>query len=73
VEYFRPGHTHLDRDNVGLIAVFADGGDEKSEGGRPVIVANTHVLFNPKRGAYPRTFPLRGALGWTCIVRLASN
>lgn len=60
VEYLVPGTRHLDRDNVGVIAVLEDllwgggGGEGKGKvGGRPrrlLVVANTHLLFNPRRG-----------------------
>ncbi|KAI9221398.1 Endonuclease/exonuclease/phosphatase [Blastocladiella britannica] len=50
-------NAFLDRDNVGLIvplvAVVAEGeGDSSSASAAArIIVANTHLLFNPKRGA----------------------
>ncbi|NXM37205.1 ANGE1 protein, partial [Oxyruncus cristatus] len=52
VEYFRPGLDILNRDNVGLVLllqpVLPEGLDLKSIS--PLCVANTHVLFNPRRG-----------------------
>ena len=54
VEYRVPGCGHLDRDNVALLVVLQEreGGKEGGrEGGRQkLIVANTHLLFNPRRG-----------------------
>ena len=44
VEY-NVGRTHLDRDNVALILVLLE-----KQAGAKVIVANTHILFNPDRG-----------------------
>lgn len=43
VEYKRQ-MGHMDRDNVAVIAVLED------REGRRLILANTHLLFNPKRG-----------------------
>ncbi|NWQ63624.1 ANGE1 protein, partial [Neopipo cinnamomea] len=52
VEYFRPGLDILNRDNVGLVLllqpVLPEGLDLKAIS--PLCVANTHVLFNPRRG-----------------------
>lgn len=66
MEYRVPGCGHLDRDNVALLVVLQEreggkggkerkGGGEEEEGtgrgrGRTLIVANTHLLFNPRRG-----------------------
>ncbi|KAM6131397.1 LOW QUALITY PROTEIN: protein angel homolog 1 [Pterocles gutturalis] len=51
VEYFRPG-LGLSRDNVGLVLLLQpllpEGLDLKAVS--PLCVANTHVLFNPRRG-----------------------
>lgn len=44
VEY-QQSLPHLDRDNVALLVVLRD------RRGRVLLVANTHLLFNPKRGA----------------------
>uniref|UniRef100_A0A3P9IQL9 Angel homolog 2 (Drosophila) n=1 Tax=Oryzias latipes TaxID=8090 RepID=A0A3P9IQL9_ORYLA len=48
VEFFRAGDPLLDRDNVGLVVLLqpADG----RSGSPPICVANTHLLYNPKRG-----------------------
>ncbi|NXY15631.1 ANGE1 protein, partial [Atrichornis clamosus] len=52
IEYFRPGLDVLNRDNVGLVLllqpVLPDGLGLKAVS--PLCVANTHVLFNPRRG-----------------------
>ncbi|NXJ78474.1 ANGE1 protein, partial [Trogon melanurus] len=52
VEYFRPGLDILNRDNVGLVLLLQpllpEGLD--LEAVSPLCVANTHVLFNPRRG-----------------------
>ncbi|XP_077367394.1 protein angel homolog 2 [Festucalex cinctus] len=50
VEFFRPGDALLDRDNVGLVVLLrptvaaGNGADDF------VCVANTHLLYNPRRG-----------------------
>ncbi|XP_040207392.1 protein angel homolog 2 isoform X2 [Rana temporaria] len=47
VEYFRQDITLLDRDNVGLLLML----QPKLEKEAPTIcVANTHLLYNPRRG-----------------------
>ncbi|XP_040984968.1 protein angel homolog 1 isoform X1 [Aquila chrysaetos chrysaetos] len=52
IEYFRPGLDILNRDNVGLVLLLQpllpEGLDLKAVS--PLCVANTHVLFNPRRG-----------------------
>ncbi|NXG42984.1 ANGE1 protein, partial [Psilopogon haemacephalus] len=52
IEYFRPGLDVLNRDNVGLVLLLQpllpDSLHLKAVS--PVCVANTHVLFNPRRG-----------------------
>ncbi|NXC61003.1 ANGE1 protein, partial [Aleadryas rufinucha] len=52
IEYFRPGLDILNRDNVGLVLllqpVLPEGLGLKAVS--PLCVANTHVLFNPRRG-----------------------
>ncbi|NXE76858.1 ANGE1 protein, partial [Cochlearius cochlearius] len=52
IEYFRPGLDVLNRDNVGLVLLLQpllpEGLDLKAIS--PLCVANTHVLFNPRRG-----------------------
>ncbi|XP_024119773.1 protein angel homolog 2 isoform X2 [Oryzias melastigma] len=48
VEFFRPGDPLLDRDNVGLVLQLQprDGRSQPSS----ICVANTHLLYNPRRG-----------------------
>ncbi|KAE8600513.1 hypothetical protein XENTR_v10013290 [Xenopus tropicalis] len=47
VEYYRPNISLLDRDNIGLVLLLRP----KSQRVAPVIcVANTHLLYNPRRG-----------------------
>lgn len=48
VEFYRPNVPLLDRDNVGLVLLL----QPKVPGAvSPVIcVANTHLLYNPRRG-----------------------
>ncbi|XP_009992270.1 PREDICTED: protein angel homolog 1 [Chaetura pelagica] len=52
IEYFRPGLDVLNRDNVGLVLLLQpllpEGLELKAVS--PLCVANTHVLFNPRRG-----------------------
>ncbi|NXT09187.1 ANGE1 protein, partial [Prunella fulvescens] len=52
IEYFRPGLDVLNRDNVALVLllqpVLPEGLGLKAVS--PLCVANTHVLFNPRRG-----------------------
>lgn len=52
IEYFRPGLDILNRDNVGLVLLLQplhlESTTEKAIS--PVCVANTHVLYNPRRG-----------------------
>ncbi|KFV12322.1 Protein angel 1, partial [Tauraco erythrolophus] len=52
IEYFRPGLDILNRDNVGLVLLLQpllpEGLDLKAVS--PLCVANTHMLFNPRRG-----------------------
>lgn len=60
VEYRIPGCEFLDRDNVAILVVLQERGregrGERGEGGegggegRKLVVANTHLLFNPRRG-----------------------
>ncbi|KAJ9580099.1 hypothetical protein L9F63_004241, partial [Diploptera punctata] len=45
VEYFQPGIDILNRHNVGLIAKLAVKGHPQQH----IVVATTHLLFNPKR------------------------
>ncbi|CAL8314233.1 unnamed protein product [Lota lota] len=51
LEYLRPGDALLDRDNVGLVLLLRP----TDAGGQPdpsdfFCVANTHLLYNPRRG-----------------------
>ncbi|TRY98107.1 hypothetical protein DNTS_028469 [Danionella cerebrum] len=48
VEYFRQGIPLLDRDNVGLIVLLSPIDPQSSFSN--ICVANTHLLFNPRRG-----------------------
>ncbi|XP_019374306.1 PREDICTED: protein angel homolog 1 [Gavialis gangeticus] len=52
IEYFRPGLDILNRDNVGLVLLLqpllAEGMEQKTAS--PLCVANTHMLYNPRRG-----------------------
>ncbi|XP_072536397.1 protein angel homolog 2 [Salminus brasiliensis] len=48
VEYFRQGISLLDRDNVGLILLLQP--VEPSGSACSLCVANTHLLYNPRRG-----------------------
>ncbi|KAF7251564.1 hypothetical protein EYD10_02768, partial [Varanus komodoensis] len=52
VEYFRPGLDILNRDNVGLVLLLQPVLPETLGGKaiKPLCVANTHVLYNPRRG-----------------------
>ncbi|KAM8921660.1 protein angel homolog 1 [Pelodytes ibericus] len=53
VEYFRPGIDVLNRDNVGLVLLLGPILEESLKekySPRPVCVANTHLLYNPRRG-----------------------
>ncbi|XP_068195808.1 protein angel homolog 1 isoform X2 [Antennarius striatus] len=53
LEFFRPETELLDRHNVGIVLllrpVLMRGSDVKATGS-PLCVANTHLLFNPRRG-----------------------
>ncbi|NXY03263.1 ANGE1 protein, partial [Pteruthius melanotis] len=52
IEYFRPGLDILNRDNVGLVLLLQPVLPESLglKAVSPLCVANTHVLFNPRRG-----------------------
>ncbi|XP_074542009.1 protein angel homolog 2 isoform X2 [Halichoeres trimaculatus] len=50
VEYFRPGDTLLDRDNVGLVLLLRPNNSENQSDPSFICVANTHLLYNPRRG-----------------------
>ncbi|XP_023696709.2 protein angel homolog 2 [Paramormyrops kingsleyae] len=49
VEFYRRGVPLLDRDNVGLVLLLRPSGVAPSSG-RGLCVANTHLLYNPRRG-----------------------
>lgn len=52
MEYFQPGVPVLDRDNVGLILKLRPKTEATSkirDGETCLVVANTHLLYNPKR------------------------
>lgn len=48
VEYFRHGVPLLDRDNVGLVLLLQP--IDSSGSSANICVANTHLLYNPRRG-----------------------
>lgn len=53
LEFFRPETELLDRHNVGIVLLLrplVHRGAEVKEAGPPLCVANTHLLFNPRRG-----------------------
>ena len=50
VEYRVPGHGLMDRDNIGLIVELEPKECGKTSNKPTIIVANTHLLFNTKRG-----------------------
>lgn len=53
LEYFRPDTKVLDRHNVGLVLLLRPVATSRSKVtlmGPPLCVANTHLLFNPRRG-----------------------
>lgn len=51
VEFFRPGDTLLDRDNVGLVLLLRPKDATcQSDPSASICVANTHLLYNPRRG-----------------------
>ncbi|XP_004568472.2 protein angel homolog 2 isoform X1 [Maylandia zebra] len=51
VEFFRPGDTLLDRDNVGLVVLLRPNKSFSHLNPSSFIcVANTHLLYNPRRG-----------------------
>ncbi|XP_032527017.2 protein angel homolog 2 isoform X1 [Danaus plexippus] len=45
VEYYQPEMPILNRDNIGLMVKLAP----KSSSNTPIVVATTHLLYNPKR------------------------
>ncbi|XP_075563342.1 protein angel homolog 2 isoform X1 [Pelecanus crispus] len=48
VEFFRHDIPLLDRDNVGLVLLLQPRFDSKTNA--PICIANTHLLYNPRRG-----------------------
>ncbi|XP_008291596.1 protein angel homolog 2 [Stegastes partitus] len=51
VEFFRPGDALLDRDNVGLVVQLRPNDSiSQSDPSSFICVANTHLLYNPRRG-----------------------
>ncbi|XP_070782323.1 protein angel homolog 2 [Enoplosus armatus] len=51
VEFFRPGDALLDRDNVGLVVLLQPNNiRDQSDPSAFICVANTHLLYNPRRG-----------------------
>ncbi|KAM3871348.1 protein angel homolog 1 [Diretmus argenteus] len=53
LEFFRPETVLLDRDNVGIVLLLqpvVTKGSEVQAKGPALCVANTHLLFNPRRG-----------------------
>ncbi|XP_068454923.1 protein angel homolog 2 isoform X2 [Clinocottus analis] len=50
VEYFRPGDALLDRDNVALVLLLRPVAAAGSDPSAFICVANTHLLYNPRRG-----------------------
>lgn len=51
VEFFRPSDALLDRDNVGLVLLLQpNDGVARSDPSAFICVANTHLLYNPRRG-----------------------
>ncbi|XP_026184756.1 protein angel homolog 1 [Mastacembelus armatus] len=53
LEFFRPETELLDRHNVGIVLLLqpvATQGVKVTAKGPPLCVANTHLLFNPRRG-----------------------
>ncbi|XP_070705797.1 protein angel homolog 2 [Pempheris klunzingeri] len=51
IEFFRPGDALLDRDNVGLVVLLQPNDTAApSDPSAFICVANTHLLYNPRRG-----------------------
>lgn len=51
VEFFRRGDSLLDRDNVGLVVLLQPNDPAgQSDPSSFICVANTHLLYNPRRG-----------------------
>uniref|UniRef100_A0A4W3I209 Endonuclease/exonuclease/phosphatase domain-containing protein n=1 Tax=Callorhinchus milii TaxID=7868 RepID=A0A4W3I209_CALMI len=49
-QYLRPGVETLDRDNVGLLLLLQPQDEESPQAWPPICVANTHLIYNPRRG-----------------------
>ncbi|XP_030576674.1 protein angel homolog 2 isoform X2 [Archocentrus centrarchus] len=50
VEFFRTGDPLLDRDNVGLVVLLQPNNGINQSNPSFICVANTHLLYNPRRG-----------------------
>nr|XP_020443731.1 protein angel homolog 2 isoform X2 [Monopterus albus] len=51
VEFFRPGDALLDRDNVGMVVLLRpNSGMGQLDPSTFICIANTHLLYNPRRG-----------------------
>uniref|UniRef100_A0A3B5PWM5 Angel homolog 2 (Drosophila) n=1 Tax=Xiphophorus maculatus TaxID=8083 RepID=A0A3B5PWM5_XIPMA len=51
VEFYRHGDALLNRDNVGMVVVLQpNAGAARSDASCSICVANTHLLYNPRRG-----------------------
>uniref|UniRef100_A0A3Q0RZH4 Protein angel homolog 1 n=1 Tax=Amphilophus citrinellus TaxID=61819 RepID=A0A3Q0RZH4_AMPCI len=50
VEFFRTGDSLLDRDNVGLVVLLQPNHGINQSNPSFICVANTHLLYNPRRG-----------------------
>ncbi|XP_032440933.1 protein angel homolog 2 isoform X1 [Xiphophorus hellerii] len=51
VEFYRHGDALLNRDNVGMVVVLQpNAGAAQSDASCSICVANTHLLYNPRRG-----------------------
>ncbi|KAL3672486.1 hypothetical protein V7S43_001784 [Phytophthora oleae] len=50
IEYHVPGHPMLDRHNIALTAVIEAKNSVNGSDPARLVVANTHLLFNPNRG-----------------------
>nr|XP_057921376.1 protein angel homolog 2 isoform X2 [Doryrhamphus excisus] len=51
IEFFRRGDALLDRDNVGLVLLLRPNhATGRSDSSNVLCVANTHLLYNPRRG-----------------------
>ncbi|AWP20412.1 Polypeptide N-acetylgalactosaminyltransferase [Scophthalmus maximus] len=50
IEFFRPGDALLNRDNVGLVVLLRPNDNDPSSSAACICIANTHLLYNPRRG-----------------------